>query len=74
MPSRICRFLTNCSPEDRERYIRSAPFIIIHPEIVRLIQSFSPERIPELELEFAKFLFTKGAQKDITDWILNTGK
>jgi hypothetical protein len=69
MPSRICRFLKNCSPEERAKYIRAAPSIITHPEIVRLIQSFSIERIPELEIEFAKFLFTKGAQKDVTDWI-----
>jgi hypothetical protein len=73
MPSRICRFLKNCSPEQRAQYILRAQYLITNPEVLELIRKFDVDKIPELELEFSKFLFTKGTQKDVTDWIVNCG-
>jgi hypothetical protein len=42
-------------------------------QVLELIQKFDADKIPELEIEFSKFLFTKGTQKDVTDWFLNCG-
>ena len=52
MPSRICRFLKNCSPEQRAQNILRAPYIIKNPEVLELIRKFDVDKIPLFALEY----------------------
>jgi len=72
MPSRICKFLADLTPEKRAQCLGNVRQYITNDDLVNLLQNFdvnNPKKNSRMANQFSAFLEVPGLQRQVTDWI-----
>jgi hypothetical protein len=72
MPSRICKFLADLTPEKREKMLATAPQYIKTEEVLNILKNFdinNPKKNSRMANQLSAFLEVPGLQRQVTDWI-----